>query len=94
MTPIFRWRVYLSLLVGEFLALAMFVLFGLSLLDLLMPDHARVKVISAWLMLTKSRPHLFLILSGTGLGLFFLLELLRLWLTRVWAADLEIGENL
>jgi len=93
MTPTLRWRVYVALLIGEFLALALLVLFGLSLVEPLVLGDAHVRVSPLWILMARSKPLLFFIIGGIGLGLFILLELLRRWLRRRWATDLYIAEN-
>lgn len=92
MTPTLRWHVYRALMIGEFLTLAFFFLFSFSLLELLVPGDAHVKAIPFWIQMARSEPCLFFITGGIGLGLFILLELLRHWLRRRWATDLDIAE--
>jgi hypothetical protein len=94
MTPILRWRIYLACLVGEFLALALCALFGLSLIEPLVLGDAHVKVSPLWILIARSKPLLFSTLGCAGLALFILLEVLRRWLRRRWERDVYIGENL
>ena len=84
---------FAALLIGEFLALALLVLFGLSLAEPLVLGDAHVRVSPLWILMARSKPLLFFIIGGIGLGLFILLELLRHWLRRRWATDLYIAEN-
>lgn len=94
MTEIFRWRVYMALLIGEFLALAVPVLFMICLLDLGLLGGAYFTVSPAWFILARSKPFLFFIVASASVCLFLILELLRRWLKRTWMTDIWIGENL
>jgi hypothetical protein len=85
-----RWKVYLyfGVILCEALCIAVFLIFGLVLLEPMLLGDAQLSVTLDWYLMSRTQPWTFALIGVAGLAAGFSFELLRRWLKRRWENDL------